>query len=120
MSTDSRDAHIDYVEFPAQSAESFAAAKQFYKEVFGWSFKEWGAEYADTKDSGLMCGFSAAPEHRPAGTLAVLFAADLERTRDRVVRAGGKIVKEIVSFPGGRRFEYTDPAGNRLGVWSDK
>jgi uncharacterized protein len=120
MSTNLREGHFDYVEFPAQTAASFAAAKRFYKEVFGWSFQDWGAEYADTKDSGLTCGFSSAPDHRPAGTLAVLFTADLEGTRDRVLRAGGKIAKEIIAFPGGRRFEYIDPAGNQLGVWSDK
>lgn len=120
MSMNSREGHFDYVEFPAQSGESFAAAKRFYKEVFGWSFQEWGPEYADTKDSGITCGFSSTPDHRPAGTLAILFTADLERARDRVVRAGGKIARDIVAFPGGRRFEYIDPAGNRLGVWSDK
>lgn len=120
MSNDPREGHIDYVEFAAQSSDSFEAAKRFYKDAFGWSFREWGAEYADTPDSGVTCGFSSAPAHRPAGTLAVLFTADLEGTRERVVRAGGTIVKEIVSFPGGRRFEYVDPAGNRLGVWSDK
>ncbi len=63
---------------------------------------------------------SAAEAHRPAATLVVLFATDLEAARDRVVKAGGQIAKDIVSFPGGRRFEYVDPAGNRLGVWSDK
>lgn len=120
MSTNSREGHIDYVEFPAPSAEAFAAAKRFYNEAFGWSFQEWGAEYADTKDSGLTSGFSSAPEHRPAGTLAVLFTADLEGTRERVIRAGGKIAKDIVSFPGGHRFEYIDPAGNRLAVWSER
>jgi predicted enzyme related to lactoylglutathione lyase len=120
MRPNSHEGHFDYVEFPAQSAESFAAAKAFYKEVFGWSFQEWGAEYADTKDSGITCGLSSAPDHRPAGTLAVLFTADLEGTRDRVIRSGGRIAKDIVAFPGGRRFEYIDPAGNRLGVWSDK
>jgi predicted enzyme related to lactoylglutathione lyase len=120
MSTDSREGRFDYVEFPSSSAESLAAAKRFYNEVFGWSFKEWGADYADTKDSGPTCGLSSAPEHRPAGTLAVLFTADLEGTRDRVIRAGGKIVRDIFAFPGGRRFEYIDPAENRLGVWSDK
>jgi predicted enzyme related to lactoylglutathione lyase len=28
-------------------------------------------------------------------------------------------VKEIFSFPGGRRFHFTDPSGNELSVWSD-
>ena len=120
MSIDKRENHIDYAEFPAPSAEAFEAAKRFYEEVFGWKFQDWGTEYADTKDSGLAAGFSAAPAHRPAGTLAVLFASDLEAARDRVAAAGGTIARDIVSFPGGRRFEYVDPAGNRLGVWSDR
>jgi len=120
MNTEPRESHIDYVEFPAQSGPAFAAVKRFYGEVFGWSFKDWGEEYSDTKDSGLTTGISAAAAHRPASTLVVLFTVDLEAARERVIKAGGKIVKEIVSFPGGRRFEYIDPAGNRLGVWSDK
>lgn len=120
MSPDPRDNHIDYVEFPAPSTETFAATKRFYREVFGWSFQEWGDEYSDTKDSGPTVGFSAAPAHRPAATLAVLFSTNLEAARERVLKAGGKIVRDIFPFPGGRRFEYTDPAGNRLGVWSDR
>jgi uncharacterized protein len=120
MSADPRENRIDYVEFPASSAASFAAVKRFYHDVFGWSFQDWGDEYSDTKGSGITVGFSAADAHRPADTLVVLFTADLEAARDRVVKAGGKIAKDIVSFPGGRRFEYFDPAGNRLGIWSDK
>jgi len=29
-------------------------------------------------------------------------------------------VKPIFSFPGGRRFHFTDPAGNELAIWSDQ
>lgn len=120
MKKDSREGQIDYIEFPATSPKSFAAAKEFYKEVFGWSFQEWGDEYSDTKDSGVACGFSSSPDHRPAVTLAVIYTADLESAKERVVRAGGRIAKDITAFPGGRRFEYLDPAQNRLGVWSDR
>ena len=38
----------------------------------------------------------------------------------RVEDAGGRIVRPTYSFPGGRRFHFTDPAGNELAVWSDK
>ncbi len=120
MKTNPRENHIDYVEFPVSSAEAFAAVKRFYQEVFGWSFQDWGDDYSDTKDSGTASGFSAAAAHRPAAPLVVLYATDLEQARERVLKAGGKISKEIVSFPGGRRFQYVDPAGNQLGVWSDK
>ncbi len=34
--------------------------------------------------------------------------------------AGGTITKDIYEFPGGRRFELTDPAGNALGVWCER
>lgn len=120
MSPDPRENHIDYIEFPAASAESLTAVKRFYNAVFGWSFQDWGNEYCDTKDGGTTCGISSAAAHRPAGTLAVLFTSNLEAARQRVVDAGGAIARDIVSFPGGRRFEYVDPAGNRLGVWSDR
>ncbi|HEY2179092.1 MAG TPA: VOC family protein, partial [Caulobacteraceae bacterium] len=36
----------------------------------------------------------------------------------RVEAAGGRISRPIFSFPGGRRFHFTDPGGNELAVWS--
>lgn len=120
MSTNEREGRFDYIEFPAGSREVLAAAKRFYGEVFGWSFQDWGDEYADTRSSGVSCGFSCTPQDRPSSTLAVLFVGDLEAVKERVVKAGASIARDIISFPGGRRFEYIDPAGNRVGVWSDK
>jgi uncharacterized protein len=49
-----------------------------------------------------------------------LDAADLEATRDRVLEIGGTLAKDIFSFPGGRRFHFTDPNGNELAAWSDR
>ena len=46
--------------------------------------------------------------------------AKLEDAQKRVEQAGGTIVKPIYSFPGGRRFHFTDPSGNELAIWSDK
>jgi uncharacterized protein len=120
MKTESRENRIDYVEFPSPTKESHAAAKRFYGEVFGWSYKAWGDEYSDTKDSGINSGISSAGEHRPSKPLVVLYSSNLEAARERVIKAGGRISKDIVSFPGGRRFQYLDPSGNELGVWSDK
>ena len=52
--------------------------------------------------------------------MVVLFAKDLEAVRVRVIKAAGKISRDIFAFPGGRRFHYVANAGNELGVWSDK
>ncbi len=118
--SESKQNRIDYVEFPAPSAAALQASKKFYNEVFGWSWQDWGGEYADTKDSGIASGIASDPLHRPAMPLVVLYSSDLERTKERVIKAGGSISKDITAFPGGRRFQYVDPSGNQLAVWSDK
>jgi predicted enzyme related to lactoylglutathione lyase len=119
MKTESCENQINYVEFPAASIEAHAAAKKFYGDVFGWSYQSWGDDYSDTKDSGVGSGINASSDHKISKPLVVLFAKDLEAVRARAIKAGGKISRDIFAFPGGRRFQYVDPAGNELGVWSD-
>jgi predicted enzyme related to lactoylglutathione lyase len=116
----SKNYQIDLVEFPAASAEELKAVTKFFNSVFGWSFKEWGDDYNDTHDSGVTAGVNSGPEKEQTMPLAVIYAEALEATKDKVVAAGGKVTHEISSFPGGRRFAFTDPAGNQLAVWSDK
>src|SRR5258707_15733998 len=118
MSANPKQNRIDYVEFPAPSATALEASKKFYAEVFGWSFKDWGDNYVDTQSSGIASGINSDPAHRSAAPLVVIFASDLEATKSLVIKAGGRIVKDIFPFPGGRRFEYVDPAGNQLAAWS--
>jgi predicted enzyme related to lactoylglutathione lyase len=88
--------------------------------VFGWSFEDYGPDYADITNGGLASGINADPEHRPSHPLVVIYAAELEVVRRRVVEAGGKMTRDIFAFPGGRRFQFKDPAGNELAVWSDE
>lgn len=117
MSTDQK---IDYLELPARD---FDAVQSFYEGAFGWSFTDYGPEYRAFSDGTINGGFrkaEAASSTRDGAALIVLYAEDLERTRDVVSRHGGKIVQEIFSFPGGRRFHFADPHGNELAVWSDR
>jgi uncharacterized protein len=50
--------------------------------------------------------------------LVILYSEKLEDTKSKVEKAGGKIVQDIFSFPGGRRFHFDDPDGNELAVWA--
>ncbi|HEX5004879.1 MAG TPA: VOC family protein [Gemmatimonadales bacterium] len=116
------DRRIDYIEFPAVG---LPATKRFYQEVFGWKFTDYGPDYASFEDGRLDGGFHAGDGARKttgmgSGALVVLFAVDLADTEARVRRAGGAIVTPPFSFPGGRRFHFTDPSGNELAVWSDR
>lgn len=116
MSNAEHDRRIDYIEF---SVKSVPEAKRFYGSVFGWTFEDYGPDYASFADGRLSGGFQTA-QVRSGGPLVVIYAADLESMERRVRDAGGSIVKPIFSFPGGRRFHFTDPSGNELAVWSDK
>jgi predicted enzyme related to lactoylglutathione lyase len=108
------DGRIDYMELPGGD---LPATKRFYTEAFGWVFTDYGPTYASF-DEGLDGGF-----HSDAGAitkpLVILFASDLEAMEAKVKAAGGSIVKPIFAFPGGRRFHFTDPAGNELAVWTE-
>lgn len=106
---------LDYLELPAING-ALDATKAFYAGAFGWSFKDYGPTYAAFEE-GLDGGFQTDRSEAPDKPLPVLFAEDLNAAREAVEGAGGQIVRDIYAFPGGRRFHFTDPAGNELAVW---
>lgn len=108
---------IDYVEFPATD---LGKTKDFYTQVFGWKFEDYGPEYTSFMDGRLAGGFYHATRPAARALLVVIYAQDLEAFEAKVKSAGGSIVKPIFSFPGGRRFHFADPNENELAVWSDQ
>ena len=108
---------MDYVEF---TVTDLATAKRFYGDVFGWGFNDYGPGYAGIRGPDReVGGFRLDAAVRAGGPLVILYSRDLEATVRAVRGAGGHVVKEPFSFPGGRRFHFTDPSGNELAVWSE-
>ncbi|SEK55299.1 hypothetical protein SAMN05444354_101863 [Stigmatella aurantiaca] len=108
---------IDYIELPAPN---LVEVKRFYGDVFGWRFEDYGPDYTSFHDGRLNGGFFKAPSGSSrGGPLLVLYSRDLEATLARVREAGGQIIKDTFSFPGGRRFHFADPGGNELAVWTE-
>jgi len=120
MHSDARHHRIDYIEFSAPTANALDKAKEFYGAAFGWEYQSWGSEYSDTQTSGTGSGVASGISVGSKPPLAVIYCADLEASKTRVLAAGGQLTRDIFEFPGGRRFQFTDPAGNELAVWSDK
>jgi predicted enzyme related to lactoylglutathione lyase len=116
MSQAEQDQRMDYVEFPATDIE---ATKKFYEAAFGWTFKDYGPEYTSFHDGRLSGGFTTVRQVAAGGVLIVLYAADLEAMVTKVKECGGQITAIPFSFPGGRRFHFSDPSGNELAVWSE-
>ena len=108
--------HINYVEFKAKDLE---LTKKFYHQSFAWKFKDYGETYVSFSESGLWGGFEKSDEPIINGALIVLYHKDLSVIKENIIKNGGKISKDIFSFPGGHRFHFMDPSGNELGVWSD-
>ena len=108
------DGKLDYIEMQAAGG-TLDSVKSIYSAAFGWSFTDYGPSYSAFEE-GLDGGFQTESAAKP---LPILFSTDLERTLRAVEEAGGKIVRPIFPFPGGRRFHFTDPAGNELAVWAE-
>jgi predicted enzyme related to lactoylglutathione lyase len=107
---------IDYVEIPVSD---IAKTKAFYGGVFGWKFEDYGPAYTSFFDGRLAGGFTTDRPAPVLGLLLVIYAADLVAAQRSIEAAGGKVVRETFSFPGGRRFHFADPSGNELAVWTD-
>ena len=110
------DNRIEYIEF---GCVNLARVKKFYSEAFGWSFEDWGPDYASFQDGRLAGGFTTEWRPAPGGPLVVLYGSDLAAAEARIRAAGGQIVRATFAFPGGRRFHFADPDGNVLAVWSE-
>lgn len=109
---------IDYGEI---TVTDVAASKAFYATAFGWKFTDYGPDYAGIQGVGREQGglTKGTPSGR-GGPLVILFSTDLDATLKAVRVAGGTITTEPFTFPGGRRFHFTDPSGNELAVWAER
>lgn len=109
---------LNYVEYPARD---LAATQAFFQAAFGWTFAQYGPDYAAFSGQGLDGGFyraGLAATSAQGGALLVFYSERLEETLAKVTAAGGQIVKPVFAFPGGRRFHFTEPSGNEFAVWA--
>jgi len=112
---------VDYIEIPVVDV---AAAKKFYGSAFGWVFNDYGPDYAGiqdpARDGAEVGGLAKADAVRDGGPLVLLFSDDLDASVEAVVAAWGRITSDPYELPGGRRFHFSDPSGNELGVWAEQ
>ncbi len=109
---------INYIELPMVNS---ANTKDFYNQVFGWEFTDWGPDYISFSGANIDGGFNGMGDAQISspGVLIVLYAVNLDKKLEEVAQAGGKIIKPTYEFPGGKRFHFHDPNGNELAVWSE-
>jgi predicted enzyme related to lactoylglutathione lyase len=110
---------LNYVELGTTDLD---ATKRFFEDAFGWSFVDYGPDYAAFSDQGLDGGFFTAEQVSQTvngAALLVFYSSDLRATLEKVEKHGGEVIRPIFEFPGGFRFHFTEPSGNEFAVWSE-
>ncbi len=110
---------INYLEY---ASLDLSATKSFFRDVFGWSFTDYGPDYTAFSLHNLDGGFYTAKQVKTADAgapLTVFYSDDLEQTLQKIQHAGGDVTLDIFDFPGGRRFHFKEPGGNEMAVWSE-
>jgi uncharacterized protein len=115
MTKSLNDLQIDYIEYPARD---IAATKAFYSSLFGWKFEDYGPDYTCFLDGRISGGFFRSEDFICGGALVVIFADDLVAMRAKAIELDAQITKDIFEFPGGKRFQFLDPNGHELSIWS--
>lgn len=108
---------ICHVEF---GATDLARAKEFYGELFGWTFTDMNPTYALFRAGDLSGGIDT--ERKPGGEGAVIVIAveDIDRMLVDIRAAGGLTIQEKTEIPDGygHYAYFSDPFGNRIGLWT--
>ena len=105
---------LNYVEF---SVPNIAGIRAFYEAAFGWTFTEYGDEYAAVEGGPTTAGFNADTSQTSTAILPLIEVENLEAALDAATAAGGTVRVPIFAYPGGRRFHIVDPAGHEIGVY---
>jgi predicted enzyme related to lactoylglutathione lyase len=109
-----------HVEIPADDVSS---SKEFYSEVFGWSFQDFPMEqgtYAmyQTRPGGIGGGIMTPPQGAPKSVVNYILVTEIEPILEQILSRGGELIlpKTQVGDMGWMAY-FADPSGNVLGLW---
>jgi predicted enzyme related to lactoylglutathione lyase len=114
---------VQHFEIPA---DDVGRAREFYSRVFGWTYEEWDADTLMILPGGAegetgVIGGDMYKRDKPEPPTVVVTVDSIEDSLDAIVKAGGTPLGEIQPLGDTGRYAYfTDPEGNRIGLWDDK
>jgi predicted enzyme related to lactoylglutathione lyase len=86
-----------------------AKLKDFYASNFGWSLAVNGEIKTGNLDGALR--------QDPAEKILYIGVANIDDAMKKVAASGGAVVTPKISIPSGVFVLFTDPAGNRMGLF---
>ncbi len=123
MSTDTTPSPVSWFEI---GTDDPAAARQFYGEMFGWTFDVDGPYSVITTgpDHTLQGGIQDTGGPLPQGTppayaVPCIQVSDVAAMCDRTVDLGGKVLVPATNTPPGLVYAHVaDPTGNHIGLFA--
>jgi uncharacterized protein len=111
---------IVHIEFAAQDPKT---AGEFYAKLFGWNVEHMEAMNYTMfgEEAGLGGGFPSVDGETfsPGDIVPYIQTEDIEASLAQAESLGGKIVQVKTEIPGMGWFGlFTDPTGNRVGVYT--
>jgi len=116
----SQEHHVGKVIFVELMTPDIVTAKQFYSELFGWTFRDIRVgvtEYAEASldghpVAGLIHKDIPAGEHRQPAWLSFIAVRDVDMATKIAIQQGAKVLYEPHSIPNrGREAVFADPQG---------
>jgi len=97
------------------------AARKFYAQLFGWTFRDLGGYVIAANDERPLCGMFQRPRPKEQSAqprwIGYLSVSNVERARKAVTQAGGKVLVEPQKFPKrGEQAVFADAEGAVFGV----
>lgn len=105
------------------SAKDPAASSKFYADTFGWKISKDDNfnYYMYSAEGGPGGGFvEVGKDYKEGEVIPYLGTDDIDTALKKVEKAGGKTLLPKTEIPGIGWFAFfADPAGNRIGLYTD-
>lgn len=118
--------HYNWIDLTVSDAESI---RDFYKEIIGYShtdiemsgYKDYCLNSpSDDKTIAGICHRKSANSNLPPVWLVYFNVNNLNSSIDKVIRLGGKLISEIISYgPSGKYVIIQDPAGTFCALYQN-
>ena len=109
--------HVCHIEI---AGGDLAKSKEFYGNLFGWTFKPMNDTYEFFDAGNIMGALDSDAKPSRDGTILVLYCEDIEAKLAEIEKAGGKTLTGKTEIPGhNAHYAYfEDLAGNRVGIYA--
>lgn len=105
---------VDYFEIPVATTGKSSA---FFEEAFGWTHADFGPNYVELREAGMLGGVNSDAADRSIAPLIGIRTDDIAAAERAIIASGGAISRAVYEYPGGKRLFFREPGGTEMLVY---